>query len=210
MSIYFTYLYKMKRAISRFPGRRPVDISIFNGRLPKGVDVGDYTSIQRGFRVITMPNSGISIGKYCSIGPSCRLIAGNHPTSTPSSSILLWLWQLRELEEKKRYSFQEEAPITIKNDVWIGADVTILQGVTVGNGVVIGAGAVVTHDAPDYSVVAGNPARCVGHRFNNDIVDCLLKVRWWDWDDEKVRANARFFSTDISMMSAEQILSLIA
>jgi virginiamycin A acetyltransferase len=206
---YFIFLYKLKRLVSRLPGKRPVDISIFNPRIPRGVAVGNYTSINRGFRAVPMPNSKISIGKYCSIGPNCKLIAGDHPKSTPSSSVLLWMWQLRQLGEKKLYSFQEEAPITIKNDVWIGADVTILRGVTIGNGVVIGAGAVVTHDAPDYSVVAGNPARCVGKRFSDDILECLLEVNWWDWDDDKVEANASFFSTDISTMSPEQILSLI-
>jgi hypothetical protein len=58
-------------------------------------------------------------------------------------------------------------------------------------------------------VIAGNPARRVGQRFSEEIIDCLLEVKWWDWDEEKVRANARFFSSDISTMSTDRILSLI-
>ena len=55
-------------------------------------------------------------------------------------------------------------PITIGNDVWIGARVIILPGVTVGNHTVIGAGSVVTKDVPNYAIVGGNPARVIRDR----------------------------------------------
>jgi maltose O-acetyltransferase len=60
--------------------------------------------------------------------------------------------------------FQEEDPVTIGNDVWIGDRVTILPGVTIGDGCIISAGAVVTHDVPEYSIAAGVPARVIGSR----------------------------------------------
>lgn len=59
---------------------------------------------------------------------------------------------------------QEEQPIVIGNDVWIGTRAIILPGVTVGNGVIIGAGCVVAKSVPDYAVIVGNPGRIVKYR----------------------------------------------
>ena len=62
----------------------------------------------------------------------------------------------------------------------------IMSGVTIGDGAVIGAGAVVTKDVPPYSVYAGNPGKVLRSRFPEDIVQRLLNLRWWDWDDSKI------------------------
>lgn len=53
------------------------------------------------------------------------------------------------------------SPITINDDVWIGANAVIAAGVTIGKHCVIGAGSVVTKDVPDYSVAVGNPAKVI-------------------------------------------------
>jgi len=80
--------------------------------------------------------------------------------------------------------------IHIMNDCWIGEHATILSGVTIGNGAVVSAEAVVTKDVPAYAVVAGNPAKIIGYRFNQDQIDKLSLIRWWNWTEEKVRACA--------------------
>lgn len=59
-----------------------------------------------------------------------------------------------------------ELEVVIGDDVWVGFGAIILTGVTVGRGAIVAAGAVVTHDVGPYSIVAGNPARCVGQRFS--------------------------------------------
>ena len=61
----------------------------------------------------------------------------------------------------KNWSVVNTKPITIKDKVWIGMNVIILKGVTIGEGAIIGAGSVVTQDVPEWSVVAGNPAKVV-------------------------------------------------
>jgi acetyltransferase-like isoleucine patch superfamily enzyme len=65
-------------------------------------------------------------------------------------------------------SLQTEAdwtvvPTLVRRCASIGSNATILAGVTVGHGAIVGAGAVVTHDVPDFAIVAGVPARIIGH-----------------------------------------------
>lgn len=71
------------------------------------------------------------------------------------------------LDPVKRSQFDLEsigkAPVVIESDVWIGARAIVLKGVTVGRGSVVGAGAIVTADVPPGSIVAGIPAKVVGH-----------------------------------------------
>ena len=68
----------------------------------------------------------------------------------------------------------------IGNDVWIGQNAVILPGVHVGDGAIIGASSVVGHDIPPYTIVAGNPAREIRKRFDDELIRLLLAFRWWD------------------------------
>jgi serine acetyltransferase len=76
--------------------------------------------------------------------------------------------------------------VIIGNDVWLGADSVILSGVTIGDGAAIGARAVVTGNIPPYAIVAGNPARIVKNRFDDETISRLLKIKWWEWEDAKI------------------------
>jgi acetyltransferase-like isoleucine patch superfamily enzyme len=76
--------------------------------------------------------------------------------------------------------------VTIGNDVWVGAGATIVSGVTIGDGAVIGGQSVVTRDVEPYSIVAGNPAQTVRHRFPPEQIEQLLRIAWWEWSDERI------------------------
>ena len=84
---------------------------------------------------------------------------------------------------------QRHGSITIGNDVWIGYEAVILSGVTIGDGAIIGTRAVVTKDIPPYTIVGGVPAKPIRRRFDEETVARLEELRWWDWEEEKIRRN---------------------
>ena len=79
----------------------------------------------------------------------------------------------------------------VGNDVWIGYEAVVLSGVTIGDGAVIGTRAVVTKDVPPYTIVGGVPAKPIRKRFDDETIKKLEEVRWWNWDDEKIRQSIR-------------------
>ncbi|MDR1643500.1 MAG: CatB-related O-acetyltransferase [Clostridiales bacterium] len=98
-------------------------------------------------------------------------------------------------------------PLTVVgNDVWIGHNAVVMSGVTIGNGAIVGSNAVVTHDVPHYAIVAGVPAKVIGYRYEEKIVNELLESKWWEWSDEKIVENKDFFTKYPSRMKvgAEQ------
>jgi virginiamycin A acetyltransferase len=80
-----------------------------------------------------------------------------------------------------------KGPIEVGDDVWLGQDAVVLSGVRIGHGAIVGTKAVVTKDVPPYAIVAGNPARVVKMRFDNQTVARLLELAWWDWSHERIQ-----------------------
>lgn len=77
--------------------------------------------------------------------------------------------------------------VVIGNDVWIGRNVKILTGVTIGDGAIIGAHSVVAKNIPPYAIAVGNPCTVKKYRFTEEQIEKLLKIKWWEWDDEKIK-----------------------
>ena len=75
----------------------------------------------------------------------------------------------------------------IGNDVWIGYETVIMAGVHIGDGAIIAARAVVTKDVPPYTIVGGTPAKEIRKRFDTEVIQQLLKLKWWDWSTNKIR-----------------------
>ena len=84
---------------------------------------------------------------------------------------------------------------TIGNDVWIGNSVTIMQGITIGHGSIIGTNALVTKDIPPYSIFGGNPAQMIRKRFDEETIERLLSLAWWDWPVEKITKHLELITT---------------
>lgn len=77
----------------------------------------------------------------------------------------------------------------IGNDVWIGENVTILPGVHIGDGSIIGANSVVGKNIEPYSICVGNPVRIIKKRFDEETINKLLSLQWWNWDEDRIFNN---------------------
>lgn len=140
--------------------------------------------------------NGANLGRFCSIGPGCKIGLGKHPSRGNYVSVSpIFYSTLNQLEitfSDQNY-FDEFGNITIGNDVWIGTNVIIRDDVNIGDGAIIGAGSVVTKDIPSYAVYAGVPAKLIRYRFNEDIIHFLLQIKWWNKDESWLRENFKLF-----------------
>ena len=123
------------------------------------LSVGDDTSIPKG-SVFYCTEAPLIIGKKVIFGPHPTIITGDHRIDVIGKYII-------DSHEKLP---QNDAPVTVEDDVWTGANITILKGVTIGRGSVIAAGAVVNKSCPPYSIIGGVPAKVLKFRFSIDEV----------------------------------------
>jgi acetyltransferase-like isoleucine patch superfamily enzyme len=126
----------------------------------------------------------VSIGAFCSIADGVTILGGGEHNTGWVTTFPLRI-ALGEEGAGRDGHPASKGPTRIGNDVWIGDGATILSGVTVGD---VGARAVVAQEVLPYHVVVGNPAREVRARFTPQVVAALLRIRWWDWPLERIRA----------------------
>jgi len=141
-----------------------------------------------------------SIGHFTSINGSVD-IGGNHQLNmvfTSDDITALFTDENKELFESK-LNTDKQSPyarnkkrLTIGNDVYIGANAFINASkvTNIGDGAIIGAGAVVLEDVPPYAVVVGVPAKIKRYRFSPEMIEILLRVKWWNWSIDELNANA--------------------
>lgn len=162
------------------------------------MDRGSY--YDRTINIITWSDDyKITTGKYVSIGRDCNffLHANHRPDWVTTSSQLLGPVTPEIAETHMKMGHPScKGDIEIGNDVWIGAKSTIMSGVKIGDGSVVGAGSTITKDVPPYSIVVGNPGRIVKHRFNTDQIDKLLKIKWWDWTEDRIKTESEDMWSD--------------
>ena len=121
------------------------------------------------------------IGKFCQIAAGVNFVmnGANHQmnavTTFPFYIFEGWKQKVPPLNKMPL-----KGDTIIGNDVWIGQNVTILPGVHIGDGAIIGLNSVVGSDVAPYTIVAGNPAKVIRKRFDNQLIKLLLKLKWWD------------------------------
>lgn len=167
----------------------------------ENIEVGDYTiyndfahdpqEFERNNVLYHYPVNGdkLKIGKFCSIACGAKFLftSANHamrPLSTYTFPIFFEEWGLDVSEI--RSAWDNKGDIVVGNDVWIGYEAVILSGVTIGDGAIVGARAVVTRDVPPYTIVGGVPAKSIRKRFDDETIEKLLRLRWWDWDERAI------------------------
>lgn len=153
------------------------------------VQVGDYTYIAQNSFI-----SKTSIGKFCSIGPNFFCGWGIHPTNGISTAPMFYsTLKQNGVSLSVKDKIEERKFITVGNDVFIGANVTVLDGVTIGDGAVIGAGSIVSKDIPPYSIAVGSPIKIIKYRFEEKQIESLLKIEWWNFNDEDLVNVEKYF-----------------
>jgi acetyltransferase-like isoleucine patch superfamily enzyme len=128
--------------------------------------------------------SQVIVGKYCSIAAGVVFDCGfSHEVKNVTT------YPMHRLFAHAPTNVVSRGDTFIGNDVYIGESALIFSGVNIGDGAVVGAHAVVKRDVSPYEIVGGVPARSIGLRFKHHQVEKLLKIKWWDWEDEKIRQN---------------------
>lgn len=146
------------------------------------------------------------IGAFCSIATRVSIGGVAHPMHYVSTSPAFLSHRDSIRTKFARHEFLPTIRTTIGNDVWIGEGSFVKAGVTIGDGAVVGMGSVVTKDVPPYAVVAGNPARFLRSRFNEETIKALLELAWWDKPDDELRRLAARFDSPEAMLAEEGLL----
>ena len=168
------------------------------------IQVGDYTvyndfvrdprEFEKNNVLYHYPVNGdrLIIGRFCSIACGARFLftSGNHALKSLSTYTFPIFFDEWGLDAKNiRDAWDNKGDTVIGNDVWIGYEAIIMPGIKIGDGAIVGTRAVVTGDVPPYTIVGGVPARPIRKRFDDETIRRLEALRWWDWDEEKLRRN---------------------
>lgn len=180
--------------------------------------LGDYVQLQRNSMIqhckigsysyggMRLTAIHCDIGKYCSISWDVSLGGANHNLKKVTTHSMLYNTSFEMTNVPLYDRFEDKCEIG--NDVWIGSGAIVLRGVSVGDGAVIAAGAVVTKDVPPYALVAGVPARIINYRFDKEIIDSLLKLKWWNLKPTTIKNNILLFNNEITKSTIKAIEEL--
>lgn len=199
------------RMESRFLGKIPNPNSVFpndyktscflkNVITAQNISVGDYTyyddstdptSFERDNVLFNYPEFGdrLIIGKFCQIASGTKFIMGpaNHRLSSVTTypfNVFGGLWSERTPPHMSQLPHKGDT--VIGNDVWLGRESIIMPGVKIGDGAIVAAYSVVTKEVPPYAIYGGNPAKFIKFRFDDELIDLLLRFRWWDLASEQL------------------------
>jgi len=166
-------------------------VRFYRGKLGKYSYIGNNSFV-----------SDTDIGSFTSISTDCYIGGTSHPTDWVSTSPVFHKWENIMKKNFARHEFEIFKRTTIGNDVWIGNRVMIKAGVKISDGAVVGMGSIVTKDIGPYEIWAGNPARLIRKRFDDETIDALEKMKWWEWDDNKIEKYAEKFTVPSELIEA--------
>lgn len=151
--------------------------------------------------------AALKIGAFCSLADNINIfLGGNHRTDWITTFPFGHIYQ-NELGGSDILGHPStKGDVVIGNDVWIGSGVTILSGVHIGDGAVISANACVIKDVAPYQIVGGNPAISIKQRFDDEIVDILLRLKWWDLPLEQIKSITKLLSSKPDKASLSELI----
>jgi len=160
-----------------------------------GVKIGKETYFGKRFEEACEYGYVESIGHFTSINKTAMIQADHQMNMMFSSDDIQNLFTNENLELYRKLKLAgpkyNKYRVKVGNDVWIGANAFIncSRVKNIGDGAIIGAGAVVLEDVPPYAIVVGVPAKIKRYRYEPDVIDALLRVKWWDWSVEEINAS---------------------
>jgi len=175
---------------------------IYAVNIEGNVTIGKYTALWGPNLDIISGSFEVQIGSFCSIARNVSMQAFNHNMNKITTSFV----GKNFFNEAWGNETISKGNIIIENDVWVGAHTVLMGGITLGNGCVVGANSVVTSNVPPYSIVGGSPARIIGKRFSDKMINKLLALRWWNWSDDKLKKHRDFFHDNLSEISLNKII----
>ena len=155
-------------------------------------------------------NDKLIIGKFCQIASGVEFVmnGANHQMNSVSTFPFYTLEGWEQTPPS-----QNDLPIKgdtiIGSDVWIGQNATILPGVHIGDGCIIGASSVVGSDVEPYTIVVGNPAKPIRKRFDDELIDIMEKLKWWDKSIEEINSIIPLLTSSNLDKVKEELLKLI-
>lgn len=195
---------KLKYGIVRLITRKPVakrnskvhrKAKVGNGAQIVNSTVGRYSYIFGSSVICT------EVGAFCSIAAGSTIGGGKHPTNWVSTSPVFYRGKNVLKTNFSNNEFEEYAKTHIGNDVWIGSKCLIKGGVSIGDGAIIGMGSVVTHDVPPYEIWAGNPARFIRKRFDDEVCQKLQVLKWWEYSDAELNDLGDMFNNPSELIN---------
>lgn len=129
------------------------------------------------------------IGKFCQIASGVKFIMnGSNHQMNAVSTFPFYIFKGWQQDVPSLADLPLKGDTVVGNDVWIGQNATILPGVHIGNGAIIGMNSTVGSDVPPYTIVAGNPAKEIRKRFDDELIGLMLKLEWWNKPVEEINA----------------------
>lgn len=154
-------------------------------------EVGDYTYFAGDASAIYS-----TIGKFCSIASHVRINPGNHPMLRVMQHHCTYRrvqYGFDTKNDEEFFNWRRADRVEMGHDVWLGHGVIVMPGIRIGTGAVVGSGAVVTKDIPPYAVAVGVPAKVIKMRFEEAVVERVMKSCWWEWDRKTLEARFQEF-----------------
>lgn len=146
----------------------------------------------------------VDVGSFSSIASNVTVGGISHPMHFVSTSPVFLSHEDSVKAKFAHHVYLPEIRTYIGNDVWIGEGVFIKAGVKIGTGSVIGMGSIVTKDIEPYSIVAGNPAKVIRFRFDDEVIAGLLKSEWWEGTEEYLERYGKLFNDPRAFLNALQ------
>jgi acetyltransferase-like isoleucine patch superfamily enzyme len=142
-------------------------------------------------------NHKVEIGSFCSIAKNVKIfMGGNHRPEWISTFPFGFI----DKHIFNKFSGDgvsiTKGDVIIGNDVWVGANTTIMSNIRIGDGAIIANNSHVVKDVEPYTIVGGNPAKVIKKRFSDEIIDKLLKLKWWEFEDSEINKISHILCSD--------------